>query len=321
MIIITGALGFIGSCILWLMNKEGLCDILIVDQKDDSGKDKNIENKKFKDFLDKDEFINLARKNKLGKNIDCVIHMGASTSTTESNKDYLMKNNYEYSLSVAKWCLGNNFRFIYASSAATYGDGSLGFSDEDSVSLKLKPLNLYGLSKQLFDLWVINSKLQDRMVGLKFFNVYGPNEYHKADMRSLVCKKFDEIRDTGKIKLFKSYKKEYKDGEQRRDFIYVKDAVNIVWFFFENRESCGIYNVGTGSSHSWNELAGSMFKYFKKSEEIEYFDMSDNIREHYQYITEARVENLRKAGYKKEFWKFEDAVLDYCKFLEHKSYL
>ena len=302
MIILTGGAGFIGSCILWKLNEEGVDDIIVVDKLDKSDRDRNLENKKYKDYLDKDEFIRLVSGNKLGWDIDCIIHMGACTSTTSDDKDYMMSNNFEYSLRLAKWAIEKRVFFIYASSAATYGDGSLGFSDSDQVTKRLRPLNIYAYSKHLFDLWVINNKLSDKVVGLKFFNVFGPNEYHKQDMRSVACKKFDEIKQTGKVRLFKSYKKEYKDGQQKRDFIYVKDAVSVVNFFFENRTRCGIYNVGTGKAHSWNELAMAMFKHFKTLVNIEYFDMPENLRLKYQYFTKAIIGKLQDAGYKKEFW-------------------
>ena len=212
-------------------------------------------------------------------------------------------------------------RFIYASSAATFGDGSRGFSDEDENTLKLKPLNLYGNSKHLFDLWVIEKRLVDKIAGLKYFNVFGPNEYHKKDMRSVIAKSFDEVVKTKKMKLFKSYKKEYKDGEQKRDFIYVKDAVEATYFFFENRGKNGIYNVGTGIARTWNGLAKAIFKALGMEPDIEYIDMPETLKTKYQYFTQADTSKLRKAGYNKDFFSLQDGVAEYVGFLKEKKYL
>ena len=208
-----------------------------------------------------------------------------------------------------------NIRFIYASSAATYGDGSFGFDDSDDTSLKLKPLNLYAYSKQLFDLWIINSNLSKKVVGLKFFNVFGPNEYHKKDMKSLVCKKFDEIRKTGKIKLFKSYRKDYQDGEQKRDFIYVKDAITIVDYFFKNHKLSGIFNVGTGKARSFNDLGKACFSALGKEKKIVYIDMPEGLREKYQYFTEADISRLQ-SWYTTPFFSLEEGIADYMKYLQ-----
>lgn len=212
-------------------------------------------------------------------------------------------------------------RFIYASSAATYGSGENGYSDEDANTRRLKPLNAYGRSKQEFDLWVLENSLGDKVVGLKYFNVFGPNEYHKGEMRSVIAKSFDEVVKTNKMRLFRSHKEEYKDGEQKRDFIYVKDAVETTYYFLGARGKNGIYNVGTGKARSWNDLAGALFKALDMPARIEYFDMPEGLRGKYQYFTQADTAKLRKAGYKKDFMSLEDAVKDYAGFLNNKAYL
>ena len=227
----------------------------------------------------------------------------------------------EYSKKLAEYSVTKNIRFIYASSGATYGDGSQGFSDKDENTLKLKPLNLYGKSKHLFDFWVIENRLADKIVGLKYFNIFGPNEYHKGDMRSVIAKSFDEIVRTKKMRLFRSHKKEYRDGESRRDFMYVKDAVNATYFFFENRDKGGIYNIGTGVARTWNDLAKAISSALNMEPKIEYFDMPENLRDKYQYFTQADISKLRRAGYNKDISNLEDGVKEYVGFLKEKSYL
>jgi len=322
MIVVTGGAGFIGSCIVARLNAVGIEDILIVDHlKDKPNKKKNIENKKYTDYLDKKDFLQLVLDGKLDTSISTIIHMGACSSTTLTDADYYEKNNYEYSCHLATWSLKNNSRFIYASSAATYGDGSLGYSDRDDVIPRLKPLNLYGQSKQKFDMWVLQNRHVDKMVGLKFFNVFGPNEYHKEDMRSVVAKAYKKVAEEGVIRLFKSYKPEYKDGEQKRDFIYVKDAVDVVMFFFDNPRINGIYNVGTGKARTWNDLAAALFDAVGKDVNIEYFNMPENLKSKYQYFTEADMEKLRGSGYQKSFTELENAVKDYCVYLKNNRYM
>ncbi|MCD6407422.1 ADP-glyceromanno-heptose 6-epimerase [bacterium] len=318
-IILTGGAGFIGSCFLWKLNKEGIEDIFVVDHLNER-KEKNLKNKKFSDYFEKGEFLRLIEKDKIER-VDAVIHLGACTSTVETNAEYIIENNYIYSKILAEWCLRNNIRFIYASSAATYGDGENGFSDEDEITLKLKPLNLYGISKHLFDLWVVSNKLTGKFVGLKFFNVYGPNEYHKGEMRSIVAKAYDEIVKTGKIKLFKSYRKNIKDGEQKRDFISVFDVINVIFFFMKNPTVSGIFNVGTGKARSFNEVANIIFSILGKTPLIEYVEMPERIKRQYQYFTEARVEKLRKAGYTENFSSLEEGIKSYIEFLRETKYL
>jgi len=245
--------------------------------------------------------------------ITAIIHMGANSSTTEKDADYLFSNNYLYTKEVAKYCLEKNLRFIYASSAATYGDGSLGFDDDDNKLETLRPLNMYGYSKQLFDLWAKRNNAFDKIVGLKYFNVYGPNEYHKGDMRSVVHKAFEQIRDTGKVRLFKSMNPKYKDGEQLRDFIYIRDAVDMTLFFLDKPDTNGLFNLGTGKARTWNDLISAIFKSLNKQPNIEYIDLPQHLQNKYQYFTEANTNKIKKAGYNLPITSLEDGVADYVK--------
>ncbi|MEA3305785.1 MAG: ADP-glyceromanno-heptose 6-epimerase [Candidatus Omnitrophota bacterium] len=321
MIVLTGAAGFIGSCLLWKLNQEGIKDIIVVDEPLIPEKKRNLENKKFRDFIEKDTFLSLISSGKLDKNIDAIFHLGACSSTTLTDVPFFLKNNVEYSKKLAEYAVLRKIRFIYASSGATYGDGSRRYSDEDENTYKLKPLNAYGNSKQLFDVWALNNGLVDKIAGLKYFNVFGPNEYHKGDMRSVIAKSFGEIVKNAKIRLFKSYKKEYKDGEQKRDFIYVKDAVEATYYFFERRDKNGIYNIGTGEARTWNDLAKAIFRALDMEPRIEYMDMPESLRDKYQYFTRADITKLRKAGYKKEFLSLEDGIKEYVGFLKERKYL
>jgi len=238
--------------------------------------------------------------------------MGACSSTTERDADYLLRNNYRYTRVLCEWSLANKARFVYASSAATYGDGSQGYSDDDGATPTLRPLNMYGYSKQMFDLWALQLGLFNRIVGLKYFNVYGPYEDHKGDMRSVVHKSYGQIMASGTVKLFKSYKKRYKDGEQKRDFIYVKDAVDVTLYFAERRSPGGLFNCGTGEARSWNDLARATFAAIGKKPKIEYIDMPESLREKYQYFTQDDVTKLRvPGGYSKPFTSLENGVKDY----------
>ena len=315
--IITGGAGFIGSAVCWRLNTLGFTDIVIVDSDKDGTKKNNLENLKYLEFIDKDDFLKKLTGGNLDKKTDTVYHMGACSSTTEEDMDFLRKNNFEYSKTLGEWCLKNNIRYIYASSGATYGDGSLGFDDDYNLIPKLKPLNKYGLSKQMFDLWVLNNNLQNKFVGLKYFNVFGPNENHKGDMRSMVNKSYDRVKRTGIIELFKSEIDEYKDGEQVRDFVYVKDAVEMTIFFDVinpvGSEKSGIFNVGSGEASTWNRLAYAVFKAMEIEPKIVYVDMPVNLRNQYQYFTQANISKIRNAGYKNKMTVFEDAVGDYIK--------
>ncbi|MBP6915466.1 MAG: ADP-glyceromanno-heptose 6-epimerase [Smithellaceae bacterium] len=311
MIIVTGGAGFIGSAFVWRLNREGIKDIIIVDQLGTDDKWKNLVGLTFTDYIHKDEFIEMAIADEVPFEVSSVVHMGACSSTTERDADYLWENNYLYSREVADWALRHNARFIYASSAATYGDGSSGFSDDHEIISRLKPSNMYGYSKQVFDLWVLKNKLENKMAGIKFFNVYGPNEYHKGDMVSVIYKAFHQIQETGKVRLFKSYKKEYPDGGQMRDFIYVKDCANVMWWLLENPSVNGIYNLGTGKARTWNDLIAAVFSSMGRKTNIQYIEMPEPLRNQYQYFTQAQMDKLKKAGCHVNFSSLEDSVRDY----------
>jgi len=311
MIVVTGGAGFIGSTLIAGLNSRGLSDILVVDELACDQKWKNLRNLSFADYVEKDNFLEMVLADKLPSGIDAVLHMGACSDTTETNASYLIKNNYEYTKLLAQWATDANIRFVYASSAATYGDGSAGFKDDEKHIDKLRPLNMYGYSKQLFDLWARRTGLLKKIVGLKYFNVFGPNEYHKADMRSFVLKAFEQINATGKVRLFKSYRPKYKDGEQMRDFLYVKDAVDMTLFFLDNAKLNGLFNIGTGKARTWNDLVKAVFAAMDKKPSIEYIDMPDSIRNQYQYFTEADITKLKQAGYDKEPTPLENSIKDY----------
>jgi ADP-L-glycero-D-manno-heptose 6-epimerase len=311
MIIVTGGAGFIGSAFVWKLNQEGIDDITIVDQLGTDDKWKNLVNRRFVDYIHKDDFLQMICADKVPFKISAIVHMGACSSTTERDADYLWNNNYLYTKTLAEWALKRGIRFVYASSAATYGDGTQGFSDDHSKINQLRPINMYGYSKQVFDLWVLRNSVEKNSAGIKFFNVFGPNEYHKADMTSVIFKAFQQIRGTGKVKLFKSYKKEYKDGGQLRDFVYVKDCVNAMWWLFKNPKANGIFNLGTGNARTWNDLIKAVFSAMKKKTNIEYIEMPQSLRNQYQYFTEAQINKLKKAGGPVKFSSLEDSVRDY----------
>jgi len=321
MIIVTGGAGFIGSALIAALNKRDITDILVVDEH---GKDKckNLVNLSFADYAEKNNFLEIVSEKKIGAGFESVFHMGACSDTTETDAEYLRKNNYQYSSLLAQWATNANVRFIYASSAATYGDGSKGFSDDEEKIEQLQPLNLYGHSKQLFDLWAKKTGLLKKIVGLKYFNVFGPNEYHKGDMRSFVLKAFEQIRDTGKVRLFKSHNPDYTDGEYKRDFLYIKDAVDMTLFFYDNPKITGLFNIGAGKARTWNDLVKAVFAAMGKSSNIEYIEMPDSIRNQYQYFTQANITKLRKAGYEKQITSLEDAIKDYVQnYLQNNKYL
>ena len=312
MIIVTGGAGFIGSAIIWRLNSLGYEDILIVDELGFDEKWKNMVGLKFSDFINKNDFIQKIEK-EWNLEAKSIIHMGANSSTTEKDADHLIRNNYEYSKMLATYSVKNNIRFIYASSAATYGDGTLGFNDGEIKLNSLHPLNMYGYSKQLFDLWLIKQGIMNKAAGLKYFNVYGPNEYHKEDMRSVVNKAFEQIVNTGKVKLFKSKNQNYKDGEQKRDFIYIKDAVEMTLFFLDNKDKNGLFNIGSGKARTWNDLVSAIFRAMDRPVNIEYIELPDHLAEKYQYFTEANLEKIKKAGYSKPEFSLEDGITDYVK--------
>jgi len=322
MVVVTGGAGFIGSAIVWKLNQLGENKIIIVDELGVDDKWKNLVPLKFEDFIHKDDFISMIIDRDIAFEIDAVIHMGANSSTTEKDADHLFSNNYLYTKELAAYCVEKNIRFVYASSAATYGDGSLGFDDDENKLETLRPLNMYGYSKQLFDLWAKRNGVFDKIVGLKYFNVYGPNEYHKGDMRSVVHKAFEQIRDTGKVRLFKSLNSKYKDGEQLRDFIYIKDAVDMTLFFLDKPNVNGLFNLGTGKARTWNDLVSAIFKSLNKEVLIEYIDLPEPLQEKYQYFTEANMNKIKKAGFNSSITNLEEGVADYVKnYLLDKQFL
>jgi len=320
MIILTGGAGFIGSCFLAKLNSQGIGDIIIVDELDDSVKRDNLLGKRYSDYIPKDKFLELLEDNSFPK-IKHIIHMGACSSTLVTDQDYLMSNNYEYTRRLATWAFAHKVPFIYASSAATYGDGSFGYDDSDENTLRLKPLNLYGQSKHLFDLWLLKNNYQSKATGLKFFNVFGPNEYHKQEMASVIFRRFDELKKGLPMRLFKSYSSLYKDGEQKRDFIYVKDAVEVIYYFYQNPQVCGIFNLGTGIARSWNDLAAAMFAALSLEPKIEYIPMPEQIRDKYQYFTQAKMDKLKAVGCRHKFSTLEEAIKDYSVYLNLKTYI
>ena len=310
-IVVTGGAGFIGSAFVWKLNAEGIDNIIIVDRLGSSDKWKNLVKRRYADYVKADEFLKAILADDVPFKVQAIIHMGACTSTTERDADYLVENNYRYTCRLAEWSMKHGVRFIYASSAATYGDGSCGFSDDNGLIGALCPINMYGYSKQLFDLWALRCKAEQRLAGIKFFNVFGPNEYHKGDMTSMVYKAFHQIHETGRVRLFKSHKPAYGDGEQVRDFVYVKDCVEILWWLLEHREVNDIFNLGTGHARTWNDLVKAVFSAMELEPQIEYIDMPPTIRDQYQYFTEAQMEKLRQAGCPAVFRSLEDAVDDY----------
>lgn len=322
MIVVTGGAGFIGSAIVWRLNTLGKDNIIIVDELGTTDKWKNLVGLKFQEFVHKEDFISAIVEDTIEFPIESIIHMGANSSTTEKDADHLFSNNYLYTKELAKYCLSKNIRFIYASSAATYGDGSLGFDDDETKLETLRPLNMYGYSKHLFDLWAKRNNVLDKIVGIKYFNVFGPNEYHKGDMRSVVHKAFEQVRDTGKVRLFKSLNPKYKDGDQMRDFVYIKDAIDMTLYFIDHPDKNGIFNVGAGKARTWNDLVSALFSAVGKPVNIQYIDLPDHLREKYQYFTEANLNKIRSAGYNKATTSLEDGVNDYVKnYLLNDLYL
>ncbi|MFP4446116.1 MAG: ADP-glyceromanno-heptose 6-epimerase [Desulfosudaceae bacterium] len=310
MYIVTGGAGFIGSAVIWEMNQAGIDEILVVDHLGHSDKWKNLVNRLYLDYIHKDEFLDKLCQGGFD-DIQAIIHLGACSSTTETDADYLMENNFHYSKSLAQFALLRDIRFINASSAATYGDGTAGFSDDVERLAQLLPLNMYGYSKHLFDLWAYRTDALARLVSLKFFNVFGPNEYHKADMCSVVYKAFGQVGQTGRLRLFKSYLSEYPDGGQMRDFVYVKDCARIIAWLLENPGVNGLFNVGTGRARTWNDLAAAVFTAMGKPLDIEYIDMPDTLRDRYQYYTEAKMDKLASVGSPVTMTPLEEAVDDY----------
>jgi ADP-L-glycero-D-manno-heptose 6-epimerase len=309
-IIVTGAAGFIGRNAVAELNRRGHEELILVDALGTDDKWQNLVGLRYEDIISPQMLLGQLKGRQLC-NAQAVLHLGACSATTERDADYLVENNYRYTRTLCEYSLRHGIRFIYASSAATYGDGSRGYSDEDEATIHLHPLNMYGYSKHMFDLWALRSGALKQIVGLKYFNVFGPFEDHKGDMKSVVAKSYRQIRDSGKVKLFKSYNQEYADGEQMRDFIYVKDAVAVTLSFLEDITTGGLFNCGTGKARTWKDLVSAVFRAMDLPVQIDYIEMPDVLRGKYQYFTEAKMGKLRAAGYTAPFSSLEDAIADY----------
>ena len=311
-ILITGGAGFIGSALVWELNRRGCENIVVCDRLSTDEKWKNLVPLKFADYIDGNDLLQAVQHSpaKLG-HFDHVLHLGACSATTERDADYLMRNNYEFTKQLCQWSLASQTRFVYASSAATYGDGAHGMDDQMPDIHALRPLNMYGYSKHLFDLHARREGWLPNIVGLKYFNVYGPNEDHKADMRSLVHKACGQILATGKVQLFKSHRPDYKDGEQMRDFLYVKDAIRMTLHLAETPTAGGLFNLGSGAAHTWIELATAIFTALGKQPNIEFIDMPEHLQSKYQYYTCADITKLRGSGFSTEITPLAEAVRDY----------
>ena len=309
-IIVTGAAGFIGRNVVAELNRRGQQELILTDQLGTDEKWGNLRGLFYEDILSPGAFLDRVESGQF-KDAQAIIHLGACSSTTERNADYLVENNYRYTRRLCEFSLSHGIRFIYASSAATYGDGSKSYSDDDAVTPTLHPLNMYGYSKHMFDLWALKTGALKQIAGLKYFNVFGPYEDHKGDMKSVVAKSYLQIKQQGRVRLFKSYNPQYADGEQMRDFVYVKDAVAVTLSFLENTNVNGLFNCGTGKARTWKDLVTAVFHAVKMPVQIDYIDMPEAIRGKYQYFTEACMDKLRSAGIKHSFFKLEDAVADY----------
>jgi ADP-L-glycero-D-manno-heptose 6-epimerase len=310
--VVTGAAGFIGRNTVAELNRRGLTDLILVDDLGSDDKWQNLRGLRYEDLLRPAEFLAWLGTPGL-RRVDAIVHLGACSSTTEADADYLLENNYRFTRRLCEWALETHSRFVYASSAATYGDGRLGYSDADADTDRLVPLNMYGYSKHMLDLWLLKNRLLDGVVGLKFFNVFGPFEEHKGDMRSGVAKAYEEIRDTGKLSLFKSYRDGVADGEQRRDFIYVDDAVDVVMHFLAVRDRGGLFNCGTGIARTWVDLGRSVFAAMDRKADIRFVEMPQVLQGKYQYFTQADTRKLREAGYGPEFLTLERGVERYVR--------
>ena len=312
--IVTGGAGLIGSNIVRELNQMDETDILIVDHLGSSEKWKNLLGLKYKDYLEKEDFLNRIQTGNPFKKYTHTIHMGACSSTTETNASYLIQNNFEYTKVLCEYSLSNETDFIYASSAATYGDGANGYDDRMDIS-QLRPLNMYGYSKHMFDLYARQKGFADKITGLKYFNVFGFGEAHKADMRSVVHKGYEQIKSTGALNLFKSYHSDYADGEQKRDFLYVKDAARITLFLLLDKKY-GLFNLGRGVAETWNDLARALFKAMNLPANINYVEMPESLRPKYQYYTKAEIDKLITAGYAEGFTSLENAIAEYVSLLQ-----
>jgi len=323
-IVVTGAAGFIGSCLTGFLNEKGYDNLILVDEFSRLDKVDNLKNKKFRNQVERDDFFQWLALRK--PEIEFVFHLGARTDTTEFDYAVHQRLNLEYSQSVWDYCMLKQIPLVYASSAATYGSGDLGYQDDHELPFKLEPLNAYGISKNEFDKWAIHQQSHPPFwAGLKFFNVYGPNEYHKGRMASVIWHAFNQIKNNGTVKLFKSHRPDFRDGQQLRDFIYVKDILKVCFWLMENFKripDSGLYNLGTGKARTFEALVRATFAGTEKPADIQYIDMPEDIRNKYQYFTEARMEKLAAAGYTDSFYSLEEGVMDYVKnyLLNHNYY-
>lgn len=311
-IVVTGAAGFIGSCMVSYLNQQGFENLILVDEFANEEKELNLLHKKYTVRVERENFFDWVQRENPA--VDFVFHLGARTDTAEFDYSIHQHLNVEYSQKIWNYCSINNIPLVYASSAATYGEGELGYDDNHEIIEQLNPLNPYGISKNEFDKWVLHQEDHPPFwAGLKFFNVYGPNEYHKARMASVIFHSFNQIKKTGKVKLFRSHKEGYEDGEQLRDFVYVKDVIAVCYWLMENKPASAIYNLGTGQARTFNDLVKSTFAGLDLKPEIEYIDIPEDIRDKYQYFTEATMDKLKAAGYTKEFYSLEKGVDDYVR--------
>ncbi len=311
-VVVTGAAGFIGSCMVGWLNSKGFTNLILVDEFDDESKELNLLHKEYTVRVERENFFEWLQREQPA--VSFVFHLGARTDTTEFDYAIHQRLNLEYSQAVWNWCTANNIPLVYASSAATYGSGTKGYQDNHDIIHELEPLNPYGISKNEFDKWALQQQTQPPFwAGLKFFNVYGPNEYHKARMASVIFHSFNQIKATGNVKLFKSHKEGFKDGEQLRDFVYVKDVIAVCYWLMQHQPASAIYNLGTGTARSFNDLVKATYKGMDTAEQIEFIDMPEDIRDKYQYFTEAAMDKLRMAGYTEKFYSLEEGVVDYVK--------
>lgn len=320
MIVITGSAGFIGSCLVGKLNNKGYTNLILVDDFNRPEKAGNYQHKAYRDKISRDIFFDWLESH--SREVEFVFHLGARTDTTEFDRSVFQKLNIDYSKKVWTFCSRHEIPLIYASSAATYGLGEFGYEDNHEIVSRLKPLNPYGESKNEFDRWVLETEVRPPFwAGMKFFNVYGPNEYHKGRMASVVFHAYQQIRKTGSVKLFRSHHPDFKDGEQLRDFIYVKDVVDVLFFLMKRGEENGLYNLGTGKARSFLDLARATFRAMDAPENIVFVDTPGDIREKYQYFTEAKMDKLNSAGYDSAFYTLEEGVEEYVQeFLRDERY-
>lgn len=320
MIVVTGAAGFIGSCMVSKLNQEGFNDIIVVDQFNNEDKNKNLVGKQIKEWVDREKFIDWLDEKK--EQVEFIFHLGARTDTAEFDYNLLDKLNTSYSKAVWQKCIDYQIPLVYASSAATYGLGELSYDDNHDIIKDLQPLNPYGESKNEFDKWVLSQeKTPFFWAGLKFFNVYGPNEYHKGRMASVIMHAFNQIGKTDAMKLFRSHNPDFKDGEQQRDFVYVKDVIDVCYFLMHHRKDSAIYNLGSGTARTFLDLVRATFKAMDKKESISFIDTPADIRDKYQYFTEANMTKLKKIGFEQEFTSLEEGISDYVmNYLSENKY-